>query len=102
MRVKNRMLEDKKTGVVYKIPCRDCEHVYVGETKRTLKKQIAKHRQAVRILDHNNGSTVSMTDQAKVVATKQYFWKRKMRLSEFGPMNLDCGLSLRISSIHAF
>ena len=49
MRVKNRMPEDIKTGVVYKIPCRDCEHVYVDESKRTLKKQIAKHKQAVRI-----------------------------------------------------
>ena len=70
------------------------------ETKRTLKKQIAKHKQAVRVLkDHNNGSMVSMTNQAKVVATKEYFWKRKMRLSGFGPMNLDCGLSLRMPSI---
>ena len=43
------MPEDIKTGVVYKIPCRDCEHVYMDESKRTLKKQIAKHKQAVRM-----------------------------------------------------
>ena len=40
--------EQKQTGVVYEIPCKDCPEVYVGETKRTLKVRLSEHRQAVK------------------------------------------------------
>lgn len=36
MRVKNRVPDDKKTSVVYEIPCWDCEHVYMGEVSKDL------------------------------------------------------------------
>ena len=48
MQVKNRTPEQKQTGVVYGIPCKDCPDVYVGETKRTLKVMLSEHRQAVK------------------------------------------------------
>ena len=35
MQVKNRTPEQKQTGVVYEIPCKDYSEVYVGGTKRT-------------------------------------------------------------------
>ena len=53
--VKNRVPEEKRTGVVYEVPCHDCNHVYVGETGRTLKKRLAEHKQAVRRFDEKNG-----------------------------------------------
>ena len=55
--VKNRVPEEK-TGVVYEVPCCDCDHVYVGETGRTLKKRLAEHKQAVRRFDQKNGIAV--------------------------------------------
>jgi len=58
VRVKNRIPEEKKTGVVYEVPCKDCNGVYVGETVRTLKKQISEHKQAVRCMDDKNGIAV--------------------------------------------
>ena len=33
MRVKIRTPEQQQTGLVYKIPCKDCSQVYVGETR---------------------------------------------------------------------
>ena len=33
VRVKNRTPEQKQTGVVYEIPCKDCPEVYVGEPR---------------------------------------------------------------------
>lgn len=37
--VKNCVPDAKKKGVAYMVPCKDCEYVYIGETKRTLQKQ---------------------------------------------------------------
>ena len=48
IQVKNRTPEQKQTGVVYKIPCKNCPEVYMGETKRTLKVRLNEHRQAVK------------------------------------------------------
>ena len=47
MQVKNKIPEQKQTGVVYEIPCKGCPEVYMGETKRTLKVRLSEHRQAV-------------------------------------------------------
>ena len=33
---------------MYKIPCADCEFVYIGQTKRDLKSRIAEHKRAVK------------------------------------------------------
>ena len=38
---------EKKSGVVYQIPC-SCSHVYIGETKRALETHIKEHRAATR------------------------------------------------------
>ena len=46
MRVKSRLPDDKSRGVVYQIPCNNCDHVYTGDSKRTLKIHMAQHRWA--------------------------------------------------------
>ena len=48
-----------KTGVVYSIPCKDCDKVYVGETGRTLN---------VRRREHCRHSTNGRTDSSAVAA----------------------------------
>ena len=35
--VKKRLPEEKKRSVVYQVPCKGCDQVYIGETKRNLK-----------------------------------------------------------------
>ena len=37
-----------KNGVVYKVPCHDCEEVYVGETMRTLSTRVQEHKRHTR------------------------------------------------------
>ena len=46
MRVKVHLPDNKRRGVVYQIPCNNCDHVYTGESKRTLKIRMAEHRQS--------------------------------------------------------
>ena len=57
MRVKNKIMDDRKKGVIYEIPCKDCEKMYVGEMGRTLKKRLYEHKKlkAVVMFDMNNG-----------------------------------------------
>ena len=40
---KDRTKVEDQTGVVYRIPCRGCSKVYVGETKRSVGERIKEH-----------------------------------------------------------
>ena len=37
----------QRTGVVYQIPCSNCEKVYIGQTGRTLDHRLKEHRRAL-------------------------------------------------------
>ena len=51
---KDKVDKQKKAGVVYKIPCNQCEKVYIGETGRQLGTRITEHRkEAEKISDRN-------------------------------------------------
>lgn len=40
--------DTKKSNVVYKITCMNCDLIYIGETKRTLNKRINSHRSDIK------------------------------------------------------
>ena len=40
---------EKKTGVIYQIPCKEYNAVYIGETKRSLKTRQKEHMDSVRL-----------------------------------------------------
>ena len=58
MKVKSRIPDDKRKGVVFEIPCSHYDHVYVGETTRTLKRRISEHKQVVKNFNQINGVAV--------------------------------------------
>ena len=45
--VKNRVPEEKKTGVVYEVPCHDCDHVYVRRRDRSETTKASVYREYV-------------------------------------------------------
>ena len=45
---KDPIQEHEKSQLVSKIPCADCEFVYIGQTKRDLKSRIAEHKRTVK------------------------------------------------------
>ena len=47
-----------KKGVVYEVPCMDCNRSYIGETGRSLKKRLVEHKSAVKRYDTKNGIAV--------------------------------------------
>jgi len=44
---KDRLSSSSNKNVVYKIQCRDCDAIYVGQMRRLLKTRIKKHRNQI-------------------------------------------------------
>ena len=59
--------ELRRKGVVYKVPCSECDYVYIVETGRTLEKRLSEHRSAVRKNDRKNGIAVHAWDKGHQV-----------------------------------
>ena len=84
MNVKSWLPDERKKGVVYQIPFSNCDHVYTGESKRTLKVRMMEHKWAVKISDPNNGIVVHVAKSqhsidwpgAEVVRTVQGYWEQ--------------------------
>ena len=108
--VKQPREDKKKKGVVYEVPCRDCDSVYIGETSRTLEKRLSEHKNAVKKHDTNNGIAVHAWnlqhqvdwDAAKTRATEEHYWKRRVLEAlhihqQQQSSNLDCGLAINPS-----
>ena len=85
--IKNRIPPEKRKGVVYKIPCQDCDQVYVGEMGRTLKRRIAEHKFAVRKKDEDNGIAVHVSkskhkidwENADITGSEPWYWRRRVK-----------------------
>jgi len=43
-KLKSKIPKDKKSHVIYEIPCKDCEGVYIGQTSQYLKNRLYGHR----------------------------------------------------------
>ena len=43
-RVRPPISDMKRKEVVYRIPCMDCETVYIGKTRRSLEKRVSEHK----------------------------------------------------------
>ena len=106
-KVKTRLPEEKRKGVVYRIPCGDCDSCYIGETGRTLQKRITEHKYAVKTNDRKNGIAVHAWDldhrprweDAEILEHEQNYWRRRVlegiwiRRTD-NTCNLDCGMTI--------
>ena len=107
VRTKEPQPEWKKKGVIYQVPCGDCNSIYIGETERTLEKRISEHKAVVKRHDEKNGIAVLAWNnqhkvdwqETKVLQTETNYSKRRtmeavhihqQQLSS----NLDCGRNL--------
>ena len=49
---KGREHMNKKTGVIYQIPCGTCNEIYIGQTGRSLKHRMKEHQRALTSWDN--------------------------------------------------
>jgi len=84
---------EQRNNIVYKIPCRDCNATYIGESKRSFKVRSSEHIRAVRngdtdkneIADHCWKYDHEMKwDDKKVIDTERYVYARKIKETIFG------------------
>ena len=105
--MKQPTLELDKKGVVYEVPCGECNHVYIDETGRTLRKRLTEHKVAVKKCDTKNGIAVHAWnsghqvewESAKVKDVVPNLAHRRIGealhiFQTANTTNLDCGLTL--------
>ena len=46
--IKDPLKEEEKTGIIYKIPCKDCKFCYIGQTGRSLVTRLKEHKNFVK------------------------------------------------------
>ena len=51
---KDKFDQDLSTGVVYKINCKNCEKLYIGQTSRALRSRTKEDKRAVLTCDKNS------------------------------------------------
>ena len=51
-------MHERKRGIVYEVPCKECRKTYVGETKRTLRVRLGEEKQAMKKGNPKNGIAV--------------------------------------------
>ena len=107
MSVKQPRPMEERNGVVYEVPCADCDRIYIGETSRSLKDRVKEHRYAVKTGNMNNGIAAHAWNSehqvdweaARIRLQEQHYWRRKVleaihiRKTK-RTSNLDIGLSI--------
>ena len=63
---KDKISDEKKTGVVYKIPCKNCPKVYIGQTGRQLGTRVKEHQ-----TDVENNEKQNYTRSARKTSTSE-------------------------------
>ena len=83
---KDVIQSEDKCGVVYEIPCNDCNFVYIGETGRSLKTRKKEHANAVKsnvikqsalvqhVIDHDH--TINWQN-TKILKSERNIFKRR-------------------------
>ena len=51
---KDKFSKELSTGVIYKINCKDCDKVYIGQTSRALRSRTREHKRAIFTGDRNS------------------------------------------------
>ena len=86
--IKDKVPEHLQKGVVYSVPCYDCNSVYIGETLRNLETRLQEHRRHTEKCDHQRSAVAEHSvfedhrinwDGARVLDREQAWRPRKIK-----------------------
>ena len=46
--LRDPLVAEEKSCLVYQVPCKDCSFIYIGQTKRDLKSRVSEHQRAMK------------------------------------------------------
>ena len=106
-KVKPKTYLTDTTGVVYRIPCMDCDRSYIGETCRTLNARLKEHQRCCRNLDLQKSAVAQHAVEEdhridwnnNMVVDKELKWHRRrlkeaMYIKKYNNFNQDQGLAI--------
>ena len=82
---KDPITSDEITCVVYEVPCKDCDFVYVGQTKRGLNSRLKEHQSAITQQKLENSALCELVilfdhvvdwANSRILKTESNFFKR--------------------------
>ena len=88
---KDKLNNFEKIHIVYQIKCQNCEYVYIGQSKRKLKKRIKEHEKA-----HNKKSINS------VLYTHTNNTNHKFDFNKVKIFSLSISCKISLVTIHTF
>ena len=60
--LKDKIKKEKNSNLIYKIPCKDCDKCYIGETKQLLQKRLNQHKNDIK----NNKENTALAVHANI------------------------------------
>ena len=66
--MRNEKADEKnkeEEGVLYKVNCKDCENMYIGETKFRMRKRIEQHKKDVEFRNMSSSAIARHVDEYK-------------------------------------
>jgi len=69
---KDRLTPQQKTEIVYKISCKDCDQVYIGQTKRHLETRMKEHRNNIK----NPSGNYSVVTEHRLSCNHDFEWDK--------------------------
>ena len=77
--------KDELSGMIYQVPCHDCDFIYIGQTKRTLKSRLNEHKRSIKyqrpeqsaLADHSMSMDHKINwEEAKILKLESDYFKR--------------------------
>ena len=82
-RGKDSITKNEKSSVIYKIECKDCKKVYIGQTQRHLEKIIKEHKNNINkdiptaIEEHvKDKNHIMIWDKVEILDTEKHYYER--------------------------
>jgi len=108
VRNKKGALKGEQGGIVYSVPCMNCEVVYIGETRKKLQERPKQHKDDVRLKRDRNAIYKHVQEEAHDIDCERAEileqdermlvrkWKETRRIKETGDktMNWNAGLTV--------
>ena len=85
--LKDPLVAEEKSCLVYEVPCKDCSFIYIVQTKRDLKSRVSEHQRAIKFQRPEKSAlcehSISLNQKVEILKTETDYSKRLFAESWF-------------------